>query len=108
MDDACSRLILQFTSEPTSPCSLSHPFVDRLIGTIRREYLEHLFFRNAPDLERKLLQFRGYYNGSRVNQSLGGSTPEEKAGTPRRGYAALGIFGWLAHCRGLFQTPIAA
>ncbi len=59
-------------------------------------------------MEQKLQEFGGYYNGSRVHQSLGGSTPEEIAGTPRRGYATLGLFGWLEHCRGLFQTPIAA
>ncbi|MGH8754795.1 MAG: hypothetical protein ACREU0_03025, partial [Burkholderiales bacterium] len=34
----------------------SHPFVERLIGTLRREYLDHLFFWNGIDLERKLLR----------------------------------------------------
>ncbi|MBX3306230.1 MAG: DDE-type integrase/transposase/recombinase [Nitrospira sp.] len=28
----------------------SHPFVERLIGTIRREYLDHVFFWNVDDL----------------------------------------------------------
>ena len=32
---------------------LSHPFVERLIGTIRREYLDQVLFWNAGDLERK-------------------------------------------------------
>jgi len=41
---------------------LSHPFVERLIGTIRREFLDHTLFRNATDLERKLETFRQYYN----------------------------------------------
>ena len=41
---------------------LSHPFVERLIGTIRREYLDHTLFWNAEDLERKLEDFRQYYN----------------------------------------------
>jgi hypothetical protein len=36
----------------------SHPFVDRLIGTIRREYLDRVFFWNAVDLERRLETFR--------------------------------------------------
>jgi putative transposase len=87
---------------------VSHPFVERLTGTIRRELLDRLFFRNALDLERKLQEFRGYYNGSRVHQSLGGSTPDEKAGTPCPGCAALDSHRWRAHCRGRFQTPIAA
>ena len=33
----------------------SHPFVERVIGTLRREYLDHLFFWTGTDLEKKLL-----------------------------------------------------
>ena len=33
---------------------LSHPFVERLIGTIRREYLDQTLFWTATDLENKL------------------------------------------------------
>ena len=87
---------------------VSHPFVERLIGTIRREYLDCMLFWNALDLERKLQEFRGYYNGSRVHQSLNGSTPQERAGEPQLGWAALDSYDWQVHCRGLFQTPIAA
>ncbi len=87
---------------------VSHPFIERLIGIIRREFLERMFFWNALDLERKLQAFRGYYNGSRVHQSLSGSTPEEQVGKPRPACAVLDSYGWQQHCRGLFQTPIAA
>jgi transposase InsO family protein len=48
----------------------SHPSVERLIGTIRREYLDHTFFWNPQDLERKIDTFRHYYNQYRVHQSL--------------------------------------
>ena len=41
---------------------MSHPFVERLIGTLRREFLDHVFFWNTRDLERKLEEFSGYYN----------------------------------------------
>ena len=54
---------------------VSHPFVDRLIGTVRREYLDHVFFWNAIDLARKLDAFADYYNAHRVHRSLDGSTP---------------------------------
>ena len=40
--------------------SLSHPFIERLIGTIRRELIDPMFFSNANDLERKLEGFRQY------------------------------------------------
>src|SRR5210317_541943 len=41
---------------------LSHPFVERLIGTIRREHFDQVFFWNAVDLERKLSSFKVYFN----------------------------------------------
>jgi putative transposase len=36
----------------------SHPFVERLIGTIRREFLDQVLFWHARDLERKLAEFQ--------------------------------------------------
>src|SRR5438876_1214290 len=42
---------------------LSHPFVERLIGTIRRECLDRILFWTAADLAMKLLEFQRYYNG---------------------------------------------
>ncbi len=45
------------------PCvPVSRPFIERLIGTVRREYLDRLFFWNSVDLPRKLTAFRDYYN----------------------------------------------
>jgi hypothetical protein len=41
---------------------LSHPFVERLIGTIRREYLDETLFWTAADLEKKLRTFQHYFN----------------------------------------------
>jgi Integrase core domain len=51
--------VTEIKSVPYVP--LSHPFVERLIGTIRREYLDHALFWNAGDLERKLEEYRHYY-----------------------------------------------
>ena len=59
----------------------SHPFVERLIGTIRREHLDRVFFWNAVDLARKLGKFSDYYNVHRVHRSLDGATPAQRAGT---------------------------
>jgi hypothetical protein len=41
---------------------LSHPCIERLIGSIRREFLDHILFSNATDLEKKLTEFQAYYN----------------------------------------------
>ena len=98
--------IEEIKSVPYTP--VSHPFVERLIGTIRREYLDRMFFWNAVDLTRKLGEFRDYYNAHRVHRALAGSTPAQGAGTPFPAAAALDDYAWRQHCRGLFQTPIAA
>ena len=63
---------------------VSHPFVERLVRTIRQEYLDHILFWNATDLERKLELFQGYYNGWRRHQGLAGDTPGGKAGGPHQ------------------------
>ena len=54
----------------------SHQFVEQLIGTIRREFLDQLFFWNQQDLERKLAVFTRYYNQNRTHQSPNGKTPD--------------------------------
>lgn len=37
---------------------LSHPFTERLVGTIRREYLDQILFWTKCDLEENLGDFR--------------------------------------------------
>ena len=96
----------EIKSVPYAP--VSHPYVERLIGTIRREYLDRTFFWNAVDLARKLVDFRDYYNVHRVHRSLDGTTPAQSAGASSRALAKLASYAWQQHCRGLFETPIAA
>ena len=84
---------------------LSHPFVERLIGTIRRECLDRVLFWTAADLEMKLLEFQSYYNGHRTHAGLEGCTPEPCASGAR---ASLCEYRWQPHCRGLYHTPRAA
>ena len=86
---------------------LSHPFVERLIGTIRRECLDRTLFWTAADLQTKLVDFQRYYNRHRAHAGLGGRTPEPSsdADCPR---ASVRVYRWQSHCRGLYQTPIAA
>ena len=82
----------------------SHPFVERLIGTLRRECLDRMLFWSASDLEDKLVAFQDFYNAHRAHASLEGRTPVPT----RREVARLDRYLWQAHCRGLYQTPIAA
>ncbi len=98
--------VREIKSIPAVP--LSHPFIERLIGTIRREFLDHLFFWNARDLESKLEEFQHYYNHHRVHASLGGQTPAEVHGAPTVKRGELAHFSWEKHCRGLVQLPRAA
>jgi transposase InsO family protein len=83
----------------------SHPFVERLIGTIRRECLDRLLFWTAADLEKKLSDFKSYYNKFRVHGSLENQTPIPTAESK---WASLKCYAWQKHCRGLYQTPRAA
>jgi transposase InsO family protein len=98
--------VLEVTEIKTVPyVPLSHPFVERLIGTIRRECLDHMFFWATVDLENKLLDFRAYFNSHRTHASIEGRTPD-----PPASERVLNIrsYHWRQHCRGLHQTPTAA
>src|SRR4029079_7027996 len=81
---------------------LSHAFVERLIGTIRRECLDRTLFWTATDLEMKLRAFQSYYNGDRAHAALAGRPPERivDAGAT---HASLQSYRWQSHCRGLYQ-----
>ncbi len=87
---------------------LSHPFVERLIGTIRREYLDQVPFWSARDLERKLMLFKDYYNKDRVHRGLDRAPPAKKVGNTGRKIARLDDYRWQKRCRGLYQLPAAA
>ena len=94
--------VTEVKSVPYVP--MSHPFVERLIGTLRRECLDRMLFWSAPDLEQKLFEFQGFYNTHRAHASLEGRAPVPKP----KDAATLNRYRWEEHCRGLYQTPIAA
>jgi len=96
----------EIKSIPFTPTS--HPFIERLIETIRRDYLDQLFFWNARDLERKLDSFAQYYNQHRVHHSLEGKTPISANDDVNSPCADLNHYAWKSHCHRLFETPIAA
>jgi len=86
----------------------SHAFVERLIGTIRREFLDRTLFWGQGDLERKLKGYQAYYNLYRCHTGLVGLTPAQRSGAPSPPTARLDSYRWHRHCNGLFQTPAAA
>ncbi|MGO9607291.1 MAG: transposase [Candidatus Binataceae bacterium] len=101
--------VLEVDEIKAIPCTpRSHPFIERLIGTVRREYLDRTLFWNQSDLERKLDNYKAYYNQHRCHTGLGGITPVERSGVPPPPIAKLESYSWWHHCNGLFQTPTAA
>lgn len=95
--------IQEIKSLPYAP--MSHPFVERLIGSVRRELLDQCFFWTKSDLENKLSAYQDYYNENRCHSSRDGATPIDLS---ERQFLDLNRFHWEKHCRGLFQLPAAA
>jgi transposase InsO family protein len=95
--------IEEIKSVPHVP--MSHPFVERLIGSIRRELLDHTLFWTATDLDNKLRDYQCYYNEHWTHSGRGGSTPvvavDQKV-------VDIYKYRWQRHCRGLFELPTAA
>src|SRR6267378_623712 len=90
--------VLGVTEVKTVPyVPLSHPFVERLIGTVRRELLDHVLFWTAADLESKLSAFQTYYNRYRTHASLKGQTPIQSAESSGLNFKS---YHWRQHCRG--------
>src|SRR5262244_3946746 len=97
--------ILEVKEIKTVPYVPSHPFVERLIGTIRREYLDQTLFWTTEDLEKKLRDFQHYFNRHRVHAGLEGRLPESVEESKPISFAS---YRWQQHSCGLYQTPIAA
>ena len=106
---AANLRILEIDEIKTVPhVPMSHPFVERLIGTMRREFLDYVPFWNGRDLERKLSEFQRYYNAARFHASLDGHTPLTFADKTSPMPADLNHVRWVAYCRDLVQLPVAA
>ena len=85
----------------------TYPFVERLVGTLRREGLDRTLFWTTADLEAKLLDFQHYYDEHRTHAGRQGHPPVTGVNADRS-LANLSCYRWQKHCRGLYQTPIAA
>jgi len=53
-------------------------YIERVIGTIRREWLDHIIVVNAESLRRQISLFLKYYHQSRTHLSLKKDAPEPR------------------------------
>jgi putative transposase len=61
----------------TAPhCPWQNPFAERLIGSVRRECLEHVVVLSERHLRRILTAYFAYYHRARTHLSLGKDTPD--------------------------------
>ena len=67
-------------SAPRSPWQ--NAYVERVIGSIRRECLNHVIVFNAAGLRRVVAAYIAYYLRSRTHLALGKDTPTPRPVTP--------------------------
>ncbi|MCH9027996.1 MAG: transposase, partial [Proteobacteria bacterium] len=61
---------------PASPWQ--NPYVERVIGSIRRELLDHVVVLNEQHLKRLLSAYLDYYHPWRTHRSLAGDAPDHR------------------------------
>ena len=72
--------IQEVRTAPRSPWQ--NAYVERVIGSIRRECLDHVIVLNATGLRRVLADYISYYMRSRTHLALGDDTPCRRLVTP--------------------------
>jgi transposase InsO family protein len=75
--------IKEVLSAPRSPWQRA--YVERVIGTMRRECLDHVIVLNEASLYRHVKSFLAYYHESRTHLSLAKDTPESRPVHPALG-----------------------
>jgi putative transposase len=75
------------------------PYVERLIGSIRKECLDRVVILNEASLRRHMVSYLDYYHESRCHLSLGKDSPESRPVQPPEmgGIIALPKVGGLHH-----------
>ena len=89
--------IEQVAIAPRSPWQ--NPFVERLVGSIRRECLDHVIVLNERHLRRILRGYFDYYHQWRTHQGLGMDCPDGRDVQPSEsgGLLEVGHLGGLHH-----------
>ncbi len=82
----CSRVeamgITEVITAPRSPWQ--NAYVERVIGSIRREYLDHIVIFNERHLRRVLSWYFDYYQRTRTHLSLDKDCPDPRPIMPHR------------------------
>jgi hypothetical protein len=83
----CNRVkamgITEVVTAPRSPWR-GTPYVERVIGSLRREYLDQVVIFNERHLRRGLPSYVGYYHRTRTHLSLDKDCPVSRPIMPRR------------------------
>ncbi len=76
-----------------------NPFVERVIGSLRRECLDHFLILSEAHLRRLLRAYGAYYNTTRPHQSLDNNSPQPRViePPPCGGIIAIPQVGGLHH-----------
>lgn len=100
-EDFCQRVVSmgveQVLTSPRSPWQ--NPYVERVIGSIRRECLDHMIISNEQHLRRVLRQYLDYYHRNRTHLGLAKDCPVPRAvERPEAGPVELeSVLGGLHH-----------
>jgi transposase InsO family protein len=84
--------------KPITPASpWQNAFAERLIGSIRRECVDHLIVIGETHLRRVLKSYAGYYNNFRTHRSLNKDTPVSRPAQRIGSIKSHAILGGLHH-----------
>jgi putative transposase len=81
--------IRQVITAPRAPWQ--NPFVERVIGSIRRECLDHFLILNETHLYRLLRAYVAYYNAVRPHQALDNNSPQPRDIDPPPGGRIIAV-----------------
>ena len=84
---------------PISPRSpWQNPYAERLIGTLRRDCLDHVVIFGTRHLQRVLTAYSRYYNQTRTHLSLDKDAPLGRSIQRQGAIVAVPILSGLHHC----------
>jgi transposase InsO family protein len=97
VDQVKAMGIKQVLSAPRSPWQRA--YVERVIGTLRRECLDHMIVFNERSLHRHVAEFLEYYHRSRTHLALKKDSPDTRPVHPPESgrIVAIPVMGGLHH-----------